>query len=174
MTWHFTVQRSKKQLKGCIEMVQTLPNCSVSNFACMPDKMNWSLAFWLKDRKAFYSLKWVYRLASYRHRALYQVLNLLLDHARMHGCRHASSQTKEGAAGCQTTKQAQQAGVGGQKYLPSKEWPGAPRNSPADWNETCQVSNEIFDIFLSVSGVPVAVVMKWMQQSLCWPPPNKS
>lgn len=35
--------------------------------------------------------------------------------------RHTSSQAKEGAAFSQTAKQAQQAGAGGQKYLPGKE-----------------------------------------------------
>lgn len=49
-----------------------------------------------------------------------------------HGCRHTSSQAKEGVAGCQTTKQAQQAGIGRQEYLPGQERPGAPGNSPAD------------------------------------------
>lgn len=68
----------------------------------------------------------------------------------MRGCRHTSSQAKEGVAGCQTTKQAQQAGAGGQEYLPSKERPGAPGNPPADRDETCQVRNEILFTFPSL------------------------
>lgn len=79
----------------------------------------------------------------------------------MHCCRHPSSQAKEGAAGRQTTKQAQQAGVGGQKYLPGQKRPGAPRNSPADWNETCQVSSGVFFMFLS--GELMVEVLKQLQ-----------
>lgn len=60
----------------------------------------------------------------------------------MRGCRHTSSQAEEGVAGCQATKQAQQAGVRRQEHLPSTERPGTPGNTPADRNETGQVSNE--------------------------------
>lgn len=47
-----------------------------------------------------------------------RVINAIV---RLHGDRHTSSEAKEGAAGRQTTKQAQQAGAGGQEHLPSQE-----------------------------------------------------
>lgn len=75
----------------------------------------------------------------------------------MRGCRHTSSQAKEGVAGCQTTKQAQQAGAGGQEYLPSEERPGAPGNPPADRDETRQVSNEVSSTFLRICDVSVEI-----------------
>lgn len=76
----------------------------------------------------------------------------------MHACRYPSSQAKEGAAGCQTKKQAQQAGAGGQEYLPSKERPGAPGNTSADRDETRQVSREVStNPAICVSGLFVNV-----------------
>lgn len=54
--------------------------------------------------------------------------------------RDPPTQNEEGAAGCEASEQAQQAGAGGPQHLPRPQRSGAARNPPTDRDEAGQVS----------------------------------
>lgn len=58
--------------------------------------------------------------------------------------RDASTQDEEGAAGCEASEPAQQAGAGGPQHLPRSQRPGASGNPPADRDEAGQVSGSVW------------------------------
>lgn len=53
-------------------------------------------------------------------------------------------QDEEGAAGCEASEPAQQAGAGGPQHLPRPQRPGAAGNPPADRDEAGQVSRSVW------------------------------
>lgn len=59
-------------------------------------------------------------------------------------CRNPPTQDEEGAAGCEASKQAQQAGAGGPQHFPCPQRPGETRNPPADRDEAGQVSRSVW------------------------------